>query len=76
MRLEDCYPIPPKEFGVHKDYYPDRDKLPMLYYTWRIYSCSCGKLTGWRVYYDGYESPVCSTECLEAFAKQVGEKSG
>jgi len=72
MKLEECYPLPPREFGPQKDYYPDPVKLPMLFYSWMIYPCSCGVLTGWEVFHEDTIYRACSTECLEALAARLG----
>lgn len=65
MRLEKAYPLPPKLFGPQEDFYPDAEKLPNLYYSWRLFACSCGKRSGWRLWHREATIIVCSTECLE-----------
>lgn len=73
MRLEKTYPLPEKLFGPQADFYPDPEKLPNLYYSWRLYACACQKLTGWRLWHLEATHFVCSTECLEYLLSPVVE---
>jgi hypothetical protein len=73
VKLELCYPLPKREYGPMKDYYPDPSKLPMLYYSWGIFPCTCGVLTGWVVCHEEVLYRACSTECLEGLAARLAE---
>lgn len=71
MKLEQCYPLPPRSFGPTPDYYPDPKKMPNLFYCGRMFPCMCGKaVTGWRYLNDNVPHLVCSIECLENLIKE------
>lgn len=75
MKLEKCYALPPVSFGPHKDFYPDAKKMPNLLYSWRLYPCRCGTVSGWRYISDNTPHIVCSTECLEAVIRDEIERA-